>query len=227
MNPAADRPMADVRDVPVLHTVLDRELGLLPQAVRGVRPGDVRRVAVVADHVALVCSLLQRHHRGQDLLLWPLLTARAGHAAAAVVPVMREQHRAIEGARSEVVRNLADWRSTARSGDELAAAIERLTLWAVRHHALEEKEVLPLGARHVTAAEWAGLAGYTFTGHDTKTLALLSGMLAYEAGPRAARRPLTGAPRSVRLLIPFIRRGAYASRTRSIHGTAHPSLPGG
>ncbi|MFF3257268.1 hypothetical protein ACFYWP_41295 [Actinacidiphila glaucinigra] len=89
MHPAADRPMADVRDVPVLH-----------QAVRGVQPGDVRRVAVVSDHVALVCSLLQRHHRGQDLLLWPLLTARGGHTAAAVVPVMQEQHRAIEGARS-------------------------------------------------------------------------------------------------------------------------------
>jgi hypothetical protein len=28
-------------------------------------------------------------------------------------------------------------------------------------------------------------------------------------------------------LIPFIGRGAYASRTRSIHGTARPPLPGG
>ncbi|MDX2854089.1 hypothetical protein [Actinacidiphila glaucinigra] len=85
----------------------------------------------------------------------------------------------------------------------------------------------PRGARHVTAAEWAGLAGHTFAGHDTKTLALLSGMPAHEEGTRAARGPLTGAPRSVRLLIPFIGRGAYASRTRSIHGTARPPLPGG
>nr|WP_272925093.1 hemerythrin domain-containing protein [Streptomyces sp. SID8377] len=169
---------------------------------------------------------MQRHHRGQDLLLWPLLTARGGHTAAAVVPVTQEQHRAIEGARSEFLRYLVDWRSTARPGGELAAAIERLTLWAVRHHGVEEKEVPPLGARHVTAAEWAGLAGHTFAGHDTKALALLSGMPPHEGGPRAARGPPTGAPRSVRLLIPFMGRGAYASGTRSIHGTARPPLPG-
>ncbi|MFE0627544.1 hemerythrin domain-containing protein [Streptomyces sp. NPDC058864] len=223
MNPAVDRPMADVRDVPVLHTVLDRELGLLPQAVRGVPPGDVRRVAAVADHIALVCSLLHRHHRGQDLLLWPLLAARAGHAAAAVVPVMREQHRLMEGVRSEVDRHLRDWRSTARSGGELASAIERLTHRAVRHHALEEKEILPLGARHVTAAEWAGLAEHTFAGHDTKSLTVSLGMLAYEAGPRAAKGLLTGAPLAARLLIPVIARRAYASRARRIHGTARPS----
>ena len=72
MIQAANKPMADVPDMYMAHTMMRREFRLLPQAVRDVAPGDTRSAVVVADHAQKVCLILGLHHEGEDAVLWPL-----------------------------------------------------------------------------------------------------------------------------------------------------------
>jgi hypothetical protein len=87
----ASEPMADLREY-MAHTMLRRELGLLPRLVRNVMPGDVDRAEIIGTHAEHVCFVLHLHHEGDDRLLWPRLLERAGDKATAIVPTMEEQH---------------------------------------------------------------------------------------------------------------------------------------
>ena len=96
VTPTVNEPMADVRDMRMAQSAFRREFRLLPQLIRDVVPGDVQRAAVVAAHAELVCRVLETHHEGEDLLLWPKLLRRCGEDAAFIVPIMEEQHQAID-----------------------------------------------------------------------------------------------------------------------------------
>ncbi|WP_329128920.1 hemerythrin domain-containing protein [Streptomyces sp. NBC_01476] len=218
--------MADVRDMYMAHTMLRREFRLLPQAVLDVAANDTKRAEVVALHVELVCGVLHLHHEGEDLVLWPLLLERGGEASAAIVPTMEEQHNAIHRAYDEVTGLLPGWRATGQGGEELARALEQLLSALVEHLALEEKEILPLAEKHVTAAEWNQLAEHGFAKSSKKTLPLTFGMAMYEADPELIKDLLAQAPPPARLIMPLLGPRLYASRAQRVYGTRTPPRVG-
>jgi hypothetical protein len=57
-----DEPPADARDMAAAHRMFRREFGAMPDLIRAVADGDRERAALVADHIALVSSVLE-HHR--------------------------------------------------------------------------------------------------------------------------------------------------------------------
>lgn len=80
-------PLADVRDMYLAHTMYRREIGLAPALIRGVADGDVERAALIAEHLDLVVTSLDHHHRCEDDHLWQRLEApanqvRSAHAAS-------------------------------------------------------------------------------------------------------------------------------------------------
>ena len=77
-------PLADVRDMYVVHRAFRREFGLLPDLIRDVISGDVARAEVVASHLDLVLAGLHMHHTGEDVVLWPLLLERVAPSAEGV-----------------------------------------------------------------------------------------------------------------------------------------------
>src|SRR4051794_12876353 len=172
--------MADVRDMYMVHTMMRREFTLLPAAVRQVAHGDARRAEVVGAHIQLMSRTVHLHHEGEDLLLWPLLHERGGAEAEAIVPTMQAQHHAIEEAAEVVDRLLPVWRPTGHGGAELADALTRLGTVLIEHMALEERELLPLAERLVTAQEWRRLGEYSLQQTPKKDLPLEFGMAAYE-----------------------------------------------
>ncbi|WP_225854293.1 hemerythrin domain-containing protein [Micromonospora sp. ALFpr18c] len=218
--------MADVRDMYMVHIVFRREFGLLPQLVRDVRPDDVKRAEVVGAHAALMCQQLHLHHEGEDVYLWPLLAERGGAEAAAVVPTMQAQHHAIEQAYTAVVALLPAWRRTARDGNILADALERLGAAATEHMAMEEAEILPLAEKYVTAAEWAQLGEHTMRDLPKKVLPLSFGMAMYEGDPAVIKAVLAHAPLPARLLMPVIAPRSYAAHAKRVYGTATPPRVG-
>lgn len=226
MDHAVTEPMADVRDMRMAHTMLRREFRLLPQAVRDVVPGDTRHAAAVAAHAELVCGILHLHHEGEDLVLWPLLLERGGEEITAVVTTMEQQHRGIHLAYDGVMRLLPTWRSTTRGGAELADALDRLLTVLVEHLALEEKEILPLAEKYVTAAEWRLLAEHGFAKSPKKTLPLTFGMAMYETDPDLIKDLLAEAPLPARLIMPLLGARLYASRAKRVYGTRAPSRVG-
>lgn len=222
MAPLVNEPMADTRDMYMAHALLRREFRLLPNLIRSVTPGDTRRAEVVGAHAALVCAILHGHHEGEDLLLWPKLVERGGAEAAAIVPTMEQQHHAIEGAYTEVTGLLDGWRSTGQGGEALADVFERLTTALVEHMALEEKEILPLTEKHLTAKEWHQLGEHGRAAAPKKVVPLIFGMTMYEGDPEVIKALLATAPLPVRLLAPAIGRRKYAAHAKRIHGTATP-----
>lgn len=217
-----NEPMADTRDMYMAHAGLRREFRLLPGLIRSVAPGDIRRAEVVGAHAALVCAVLHQHHEGEDLLLWPKLVERGGAEAAAIVPTMEQQHRAIEDGHTEVTGLLGGWRSTGQGGEALADAFERLTAALVEHMALEEEQILPLVEKHLTAKEWHQLAEHGKAVTPKKVMALVFGMAMYEGDPEVVKAVLALAPLPVRLLVPAMARRQYAAHAKRVHGTATP-----
>ncbi|MFJ2297133.1 hemerythrin domain-containing protein [Streptomyces sp. NPDC087894] len=218
--------MADVRDMYLAHTMMRREFRLLPQLVRDVPQGSVRRAEVVSRHAELLCQILHLHHDGEDLVLWPLLVERGGEEAGAIVPTMEEQHHAIEQAHAAVMALLPGWRAEATGGEKLAEALDRLLAVLLEHMAMEEKEVLPLAAKYVTAAEWDRMGQHGLANSPKKTLPLTFGMVMYEGDPEVVRAVLTHAPLPARLLMPRLAPRLYASHAKRVHGTPTPPRVG-
>ncbi|WP_405765236.1 hemerythrin domain-containing protein [Actinacidiphila glaucinigra] len=222
MAPLVDEPMADTRDMYMAHAALRREFRLLPDLIRSVAPGDTRRADVVGSHAALVCRVLHTHHEGEDKLLWPKLVERAGVDAEAIVPTMERQHHAIDELHNEVTGRLVAWRSTGEDGEALAEAFERLLTVLIQHMSLEEKEILPLAAKHVTAAEWHQLGEHGMENTPKKDLPLVFGMAMYEGDPEVIKAVLATAPLPVRMIVPVLGRRRYAAHARQVHGTVRP-----
>lgn len=222
MPPLVNEPMADTRDMYMAHAALRREFRLLPGLIRSVQPGDTRRAEVVGAHAALMCAVLHGHHEGEDLLLWPRLAERGGAEAAAVVPTMEEQHQTIENHYAQATRLLGSWRSTGRGGEVLADAFDELTTALEEHMALEEKVILPLAAKHLTAKEWHQLGEHGMEAVPKNVLPLVFGMAMYEGDPEVIKAVLATAPLPVRLLVPVIGRRRYAAHAKRVHGTPTP-----
>jgi hypothetical protein len=226
MAPLVDEPMADTRDTHMAHSALRREFRLLPDLVRSVAPGDSRRTQVVGAHAELMCRILRTHHEGDDTLLWPKLVERAGVDAEFIVPMMEQQQHAVDVRCTEVVGLLTEWRSTGQGGEDLAQALERLLTALLRHLTLKEKEVLPLAAQYITAAEWRLLPQLGMRSTPRNDVPLIFGMAMYEGDPEVVRSVLATFPLPVQMIVPVVARRRYAAYARLVHGTTWPPRVG-
>jgi len=214
----------DTRDMLVVHDSIRRQFGAAPALVRGVAVGDTDRAAVVADHVDLLGALLHHHHAGEDRLLWPVLQPRVPADLAATVTRMEHQHEGIAAAQQAVTAHVRAWRAGAGGSDReaLAAALEDLFGRITEHLAAEEQHILPLAARHMTAAEWQRLGEEGMAGLPARQLPLVFGMVMYDADPEVIRGILAHAPLVPRLLMPHLGPRVYSRYARRLHGTTTP-----
>jgi Hemerythrin HHE cation binding domain len=216
--------MADVRDTYMVHTMFRRELGLAPGLIRGVAEGDTDRSETAGSHLDLLCRTLHAHHGGEDAILWPLLLARGGRDASDIVPVMEAQHEALDATIASVASLLPLWRTTARGSQGLAGIFDGLLTILTEHMTTEERQVLPLAEKHITASEWeqVGAHGRDADTFSKKELFVGFGMVMYEAEPEVIKSVLAAVPLPVRYLIPRIAPRAFASHSKHVYGTPTP-----
>lgn len=226
MTYATNEPMADVSDMYMAHAMMRREFRLLPDLVHDVKPGDIARAQVLADHADKICLVLHLHHEGEDIVLWPLLLERGAEDAARIVPTMEKQHHGIEAALNDVNAIMPTWRSTAGDSGRLATALEVLRDRLVEHMAMEEREILPLAEKYVTAAEWNQLGEHGLKGSPKKDLPLTLGMVMYEGDPAVVKAVLANAPAPARLIMPLLAPRLYAKHAKRVHGTPTPPRVG-
>ena len=222
MTTAPRAPMAAVGEMYLVHTVLRREFSLLPDLIRAADRNDAKRRALIGAHAQLLCQILHVHHEGEDLVLWPLLLERAEAEATQIVAVMEQQHRAIAAAHDDAVHRLGDWCGFGRDAEGFATVLDDLVRVLTEHTALEEKAVLPLAEKYVTAAEWAQMGQHGMDTLQKRLLPLAFGMLMYEGDPAVMRRTLSHAPLPARLLIPIIASRAFSRHARRVYGTSTP-----
>jgi hemerythrin-like domain-containing protein len=221
---AVSEPRADVRDMFAAHSIFRREFGLMPGLVRAVAAGDKWRSVLVADHIALVSSILDHHHGGEDEHIWPRLRERCPGDCAALVDVMEQQHHAIHDALLQVTQARQAWRDSgsAQARQALADAIDRL-LPALREHlAVEEERVVPLIETYLTQAEYARLAHEGAAGIPADKLPVAFGMFMYEADPAAVDLAIADMPAEVQPVIRHLAPMAYAAYAEELYGTPAP-----
>jgi len=218
MTNTETQPLADVHDMVVVHRVFRREFRLIPELVREVRPGDTARAKVIADHARLVLTGLHGHHTGEDELLWPKLLERAAPDAA-LVHRMEAQHERVDAAIQRIGPALDRWEAEARPAvsEEVAAGFDSLRVALLEHLDEEEREILPLAARHITQAEWNELGEHGVGETRKQDLPILFGAVAEEATPEEMVQILGTVPLPVRFLLRtvFARKyQRYVSRVR-------------
>lgn len=211
-TPTAVPAPVDTRDMVVVHTALLREIRMAPTAV--VRTETRRQRARVVRHVRLLLDILDHHHEGEDRLLLPLLRARV---PAAALDTGEEQHARIEELVAAVRVALDSW-ADRHTGLALVDDLAELYTLLEAHLRMEEREILPLAAAHLTAAEWAALGEAGFRAIPKPALPLLFGMMMAEGDPAVLRAMLAEAPPPARVLLPRIAPGIHTRHCRRLFG---------
>ena len=212
---------ADVRDMLVVHEAFRREFARIPDLVASVAPGDAVRGRVVGDHVDLMQQMLHLHHKGEDELLWPKLTERAPEEAAVLVPIMEEQHHAIDVFLRRSITELAAWRLSlaAADRDTLAGTLRELEGALLEHLAVEEERVLVLVPKYLTRQEWLELGDHAIAGLPKSKLPAIFGMIARLAEPDVITMMISNAALVPRLVVPKIGPGAYQRYIKRVYGS--------
>ena len=221
MTNTTNATLTDVHDMVVVHRAFRREFTLIPRTVRGVAAGDTARVAVVAKHAQLLLDGLHLHHTSEDLLLWPKLLDRCPPDAA-LVHRMEEQHERVETHTEHLRAALGRWRVEGRPAvtEEVASTFDALREALFEHLDEEEREILPLAARHVTPAEWSEVGQHGIAAMTKAQLPLMFGMILEEATPEEAAELYASVPAPVRLLTRLVFLPRYRRYVRSIRGVA-------
>ncbi len=172
-------PMADSRDMYVIHSAFRREFPAAVSLVRAVPEHDVAAATRVADHLQLIVSVLTHHHQGEDDLVWPKVLQRGATDAAPLVAIMESQHEELHTALDHVRACTEVWRRSAAlpSREALAAALEAMLAPMMEHLDTEEEHLLPLIDRHLTAQEWAEVGAKGMSKTPKSQLPMIFGMV--------------------------------------------------
>jgi hypothetical protein len=209
-----------VEDMAIVHRVFRREFQALPDLVRAVPPGDIRSARIATEHARLILTALHLHHTSEDELLWPLLLERATPARG-LVALMQTQHADIERLLVDLDPLVERFAATAEGGHELAQALERLTPALIKHLDLEEAEIVPLAADHLSAAEWSQLGAHGSKGMAPKQLPLMFGAILEEADDTERGIMLNVLPVPARLVLTTIGALYYRRYIRRVRTGAH------
>jgi iron-sulfur cluster repair protein YtfE (RIC family) len=177
----------DVREMVMVHQVFRRALTELPALVTATTDGDTARSAGLAEHLALVLTVLHLHHGGEDELLWPLLAQRCPHETA-LLTTMQAQHEAVSVGLARAEELLDAWRTSADAGTgaELARAIAALHTGLAAHLDEEERRILPLVPDNLSAAEWDRLRIHAMSNLTERQNSIFFGLM-IESMPDAER----------------------------------------
>ncbi len=210
MTATANSTLTNVHDMVVVHRVFRREFRLLPQLVREVAAGDTARAAVLAGHARMILTGLHLHHTGEDDLLWPKLLERCPPDAD-LVHRMEQQHSRVEQAIERLVPALERWEAEARPAvtGEVAAELERLGDALLEHLDEEEREILPMAARHVTQEEWDQLGQHGVGKITFSQTIIMFGAVLEDATPEERAEMLQVLPFPVRILLTTVFAGRY------------------
>lgn len=209
----------DVHDMVVVHRTFRQSCAELPELVRGLRPGDTARAALVVDAVRFMLMGLEAHHVSEDEFLWPRLAARTAGQAEAIAR-MEEQHHRLEELVTRVTGALDSLAADPRQPlcEQVATQLTELGTVLNTHMDEEENTILPLAAECLTVAEWEQLGEISLAKLDKKHLLRAFSALMAVATPEEQRALLTKAPLPARVLWRLSGRRSHARWEARLHG---------
>lgn len=222
-NDMASRTTTTTRSDPWEMALIHRLIRRGFEQARGfvLAPGADRRTGPVAAYLGFHLDGLHAHHTSEDELLWPVLHERA-ELSGDHVARMEQQHAGIHEAVEAARRDLATWTATPGGGtaDALASSITLLLERLAEHLTEEERDVVPLIARHVSQAEWEHLGKVSFAKFTPQQRFTAMGEMLAAATPAEAARMMTGLPAPVRLIWRLAGRRKYERSMAAARGQA-------
>jgi hemerythrin-like domain-containing protein len=222
-------PMADSRDMVVVHDMFRREFKAIPALVSGVREGDVDLVANVADHVVWMVKFLHSHHEGEDMLVWPRLIERCPTETEPLIFTMESQHHGLAQCLDCLETKALDWRNTSAVAERnaVASAATDLLPRIAEHLDLEERKVLSLIDTYLTDKEWKQVGGSGLKKMSFSQLKVAFGMILHDATPEQVKIMRDTIPLVPWTVFSLVGPRAYAKHSRRLYGgattPAHPT----
>jgi len=183
------QPMADSRDMFVVHDMFRRQFKGIPGLVSEVPGGDAAQVAIIADHVTWMVTFLHAHHEGADQFVWPKLLERIPVNIDPLILTMEAQHAGLATALDDLKAKAARWRTTCaiQERDAVSVAVTELLVRIAEHLDQEEREVLPLIDMYLTEKEWQQVGGSGLNKMSFGQLKVAFGMILDDAGPEQVK----------------------------------------
>jgi hemerythrin-like domain-containing protein len=208
----------DTHDMLLIHRVIRREIGQLPDQFRRAA-GDPARARRVTEHATEMLDFLHTHHSGEDEYLWPVLRPRVT-LEADLIDRMEEQHHALAEAIHDVRADLATWASSAdaETAERMARRLEDAQEVMTAHLAEEEERILPLVADHFSQEEWDRLGEHGFAAVPPKRRLVILAHILEEASPDEQKAFLKVVPPPARIAYRIIGRRQHARETAAVRG---------
>lgn len=194
---AAPEGPVDIAPMYLMHRAFRRDLDAFVRTVPAVPPSDAPRWARLARRFAFFGSVLHKHHRGEDVALWPLLAERG--ADPAVLRALQEEHAAIDPLLASATAGfgtLAAGTGDEATRDRLAATTGQLRDLLGAHLAHEERDGMALVQQHLTQEDWERLDREVFAkDYRPREVPAVLGWVVSGLSPDQARRiPGANAP---------------------------------
>ncbi|NMO57568.1 hemerythrin domain-containing protein [Actinoplanes sp. TBRC 11911] len=217
-------PGAMTREMVMVHTAFRREFGFMPELVHGVFEGDRHRAEIISDHIELISSVLHRHHHGEDMHIWPRLLERCPEEILPLVHGMEGHHEKIAAYGEDLTKQIAAWRTDAGVAhrDAVLHTLEDLLPILTEHLGMEERFVLPLIEKHISADEWDGMVAEGAGETPPEQLPLMFGIIMYEGAPSAVQDALNNIPEEARPVITEAAPRLYGDYAERVYGTRTP-----
>lgn len=221
------QPMADSRDMFVVHDMFRRQFKAIPGLVSEVPDGDANQVATVADHVTWMVTFLHAHHEGEDQFVWPRLLERIPTKIDPLILTMEDQHAGLAKALDDLTAKAAGWRTTSavQERDALAGAATELLVRIAEHLGMEEREVLPLIDKYLTEKEWKQVGGSGLKKMSFGQLKVAFGMILDDAGPEQVKIMRDTLPLPAWTFFSLTGPRAYLKYARHLRSAHVPALP--
>ena len=212
-RPTIPTPRTPIEDTPrhsaavayqrVLHQAVRREFRMLAELASWAPAEDADRAAELTGHADLIARVLLQHHATERELLWPALFRS--------LPAREE-----DAARDAV----AYWTSRAALLDRnaFARACTRLADQVDAHLAAEERDLHPLLARYLTAAEWATVSRAATTNLSGREQLILLGLALEDACAIDRARLMAGLAPATRTAWRVVGRRTYRATVVRLRG---------
>jgi hemerythrin-like domain-containing protein len=206
----------DTHDMLLIHRVIRREIGQLPDQFRRAA-GDPARARRVTEHATEMLDFLHTHHSGEDEYLWPVLRPRVT-LEAELIDRMEEQHHALAEAIHDVRADLATWASSAdaETAERMARRLEDAQEIMTAHLAEEEQRILPLVADHFSQEEWDRLGEHGFAAVPPRRRLVILAHILEEASPDEQKAFLKAVPPPARIAYRIVGRRQHARETAAV-----------
>jgi hemerythrin-like domain-containing protein len=220
MTTETPTPHPYTREMAMIHRIFRRESRLMTELVGAVRAGDTERAAALTEGWRIYATGLRLHHDTEDTMLWPALLSRA-EPEADLVRRMEAQHEELSAGLEELDPLFARWAAGAEADarDALVEALGRHQEVLSAHLDDEERIVMPLVGRHITAQEWKALGERGLAETPKNRLMITLGAVLEDADESERAEFLARLPVAGRVAWRLVGRRQYRREMRRLRGT--------